>query len=297
MKFRHHSLTVCLTAVLLGTAPLYGFDGGYGSPDPSRYDQGSSAARASSDHGGTGAYGGTASGYNSGGWSRGNDSARDGYDTWRQSGGERWSERDFRPTEQGYGEDRYAAPRSYDERVPEQRRLDETTRAYDGYGQPHDYDAGYGSGYDGRGRVSTRDYGYGEPLYDADPYEDRYSGSYGRGFRTGDADAPVWRHPDDGAGQRSGLPERPRYRFRDDPSLSSGTRGEGTGGYDFRPLTERERERRGRGQPAYPAPRFPERDERYYGRDSGLSEPGAAFGYQPDFGPGSFYDRYYRSGP
>ena len=125
---------------------------------------------------------------------------------------------------------------------------------------------------------------YGDPLYGSP------------GF-----DEPRSREPqpfagDYGYGQPSYEPPvRQRYRFRDDPRFDDKGLAEGNSGYQFRPLTGKELERRGEGydepapsmEPAYP----------YYGESPGVEDQGAAFGYQPDPLPGSFYDRYYRSGP
>lgn len=114
---------------------------------------------------------------------------------------------------------------------------------------------------------------YGRRSYDAQ--DDWYDG-FERSDR-GDWTTPV---------------QRPRYRFRDDPSLERQRRAGDAGGYRFRPLTDKEIERRRDSADVGPFPRS-RREQR---RDSG-SRGGEAFGYEPEPMPGSFYDRYYRSGP
>jgi hypothetical protein len=88
--------------------------------------------------------------------------------------------------------------------------------------------------------------------------------------------------------------ERPRYRFRDDPRFEDKGIAGGGGDYQFRPLTSKERARRSNRQDdRAPAPdAYP-----YYGESPGVGDRGAAFGYQPDPPAGSFYERYFRSGP
>lgn len=101
--------------------------------------------------------------------------------------------------------------------------------------------------------------------------------------RDGGAD---WREP-----QRPSWEQRarPQYRFRDDPELDALTgRGQAPEGYRYRPLTERELERR-RSDQQYPELR--DRDLLPRGPWRSYEDEGTAFGYHPD---GSTYERYYR---
>ena len=90
-------------------------------------------------------------------------------------------------------------------------------------------------------------------------------------------------------------PERPRYRFRDDPDLGQGVGSTGSD-FRFRPLTTKERER-GRGLDDDARFADPDRDRRYRprGNSRGNDDRGTAFGYEPP--PDDFYRRYYRAGP
>jgi hypothetical protein len=268
--------------MIAGSAHAYDGTSGYDRPDPGWYNQGSSAARApdgyfADDRGS--------------GWSGGRsdvDSWRGGAWDNRGDGGQRWSERFPGESARDYRDYGYVEP-GYDTPERGQWRRDGEERFRDRYDSPRDQGFGRPNAAPDAGRPS--DYGYAAPFY-GDDFGER-GDRYGRG-----GDAYGWGQPETGGGERWSSPaDRPRYRFRDDPSLETRGRRDGIEGYDFRPLTKKERERRERSQPAFQEQPFPQREERYFGRDSGFPEPGAAFGYQPDFGAGSFYDRYYRSGP
>jgi hypothetical protein len=123
---------------------------------------------------------------------------------------------------------------------------------------------------------------WSEPAYERSPYpEPSYqAGSDGR-------DHGAW-----------GRAEQPRYRFREDPRLESPGVAGGDSGYQFRPLTDKDLERQASsaapfppGPPSAPPP-APHDAPRPADRDRSQ-----AFGYEPEQAPGSFYERYYRSGP
>lgn len=285
MRFRHAKQGARVAAVLtilVGSAQAYDGATGYDRPDPGWYNQGSSASRAP---------GGYYADDRASGWSSGRtdgDAWRGGDWNSRGDGGQRWSDRGPGEAARDYRDYGYA-DRGYDTPPREQWHRDGEARFRDRYDPPRDQ--GFGQSYAAPDAASPSYYGYAAPFHGDD------FGPRGDGYGPG-GDAYGWRQPEADARERWTRPgERPRYRFRDDPSLETRGRRDGVEGYDFRPLTKKERERRERSQPSFPERQFPEREERYFGRDSGFSEPGAAFGYQPDFGAGSFYDRYYRSGP
>ena len=173
------------------------------------------------------------------------------------------------------------------------------------WGPDLDQDAGYpsrpldGYGYDGYGidqqrrspaqpeRRRPQDV-YGYDGYGIEPQQQRPSppgdgwDTYGM-ERDGGADwlepqPPVWE-------QRT----RPQYRFRGDPELDALTgRGRAPEGYRYRPLTERELERR-RTDQQYPE--LHDRDLLPRGPWRSYEDEGTAFGYHPE---GSAYERYYR---
>jgi len=92
--------------------------------------------------------------------------------------------------------------------------------------------------------------------------------------------------------------QAPYYRFREDPRLQGPKYGSQTGGYRFRPLTDRERERQRTDDTAGAFPPVRRERDRGSDRDREREADGVeAFGYEPDWAPGSFYQRYYRTDP
>ena len=95
-----------------------------------------------------------------------------------------------------------------------------------------------------------------------------------------------------------GRSEQPRYQFREDPRLEQHGIAGRDSGYQFRPLTDRDLERQA--SSAAPFPSGPPSSPRTAPRDGpgpANRDRGEAFGYEPEPAPGSFYERYYRSGP
>ena len=122
----------------------------------------------------------------------------------------------------------------------------------------------------------------------ADRYRYSDSGTSSDGSRRGAYESGTG----DGYDSWSAGAPAPRYRFRDDPRLSFRAQGRDDG-YQFRPLTEKERERRGRqaGAPRFAKPR------RHYEPEPAKRKRTETFGYEPGAPRGSFFERYYRSGP
>ena len=236
------------------------------SPDPGSYRQGSSAPRdydRTSGYGsdyGSGIYGGGGSGAQD---YRRTDSASADYGNGERSD---WYSSDWYADQVGGrwrgGEGSWAAPSG-----PSRQDLEsDYSDADPGYGW-HDYARPSDHA------PANEQPQYGRPQYDVPRYrDDRYDNAYPDQWA-----APV---------------QRPRYRFRNDPSLENRGLAGGASGYRFRPLTDKELERHRESADVAQFPQ-PRRDQR---RDSG-SRGGEAFGYEPDATPGSFYDRYYRSGP
>jgi hypothetical protein len=243
----------------------------YGAPDPGWYNEGSGWSRdrayGGSDYGG--GYGADDYGTGRPSWRAGPDDAFSG--GYPQAG---WSSTyDGYAPEYGYDDDgRYAADRGH-----QRWRRDAAPEPVspDGYGAP--------------------DWAQ-EPLPSRrEPWADAYRPGYDDGDRRGDP----WAAPREELSGRSdpwrAPPARPRYRFRDDPSLEGGVTRSTPGGYRFRPLTEREQGRhRSARDNSGSADAY--RDRQYRPRDD--SDRGTAFGYAPDAPPpDDFYRRYYRSGP
>jgi hypothetical protein len=146
--------------------------------------------------------------------------------------------------------------------------------------------------------------GYGAPDWAQEPLPRQRRASEAPGYWSGDEGYGEAGRPGgrsvyaDGYRDGGRLPDRRRYRFRDDPSLGQHVGG-GTGAdYRFRPLTPKEQERHHSGAQGG---RFADRydDRRYRPRDE--DERGTTFGYAPGRAPvappDDFYRRYYRSGP
>jgi hypothetical protein len=245
----------------------------YGAPDPGWYNQGSGWARDPGDYD-AGSYAQDAYGATDDNW-YGYDS---GYRRRAQPRFEGYEDNDRRPARADY--DTWEA-----DRRPARSRPVEPARdrgkpepiSPNGYGAPDWAQEPI------RPRQEQRDGGYDawreppdyKPGYDTP--RDRYT-----------SERSPWRTP----------PARPRYRFREDPDLDRGASAAGSP-YEFRPLTEKERERRQRA--AEPETRFadPYRDGRYRPRDNRNhteDDDGTAFGYEPPVSD-DFYRRYYRSGP
>ena len=263
---------------ILPITPSSAYDGT--SPDPGSYRQGSSArdygrtSGSSSDYV-SGTYGGPGSDaqtygrtdYGSSDYGS-SDYGSSNYGSSNYGQGQRsdWYSSDWYSDQVGGrwrgGEDSWAAPES----SPRQGLESDYSDSDPGYGwreyaRPGDH------------APANEEPRYERPQYDAPRYrDDRYDNAH----------RDQWAAP----------AERPRYRFRDDPSLKNRGLASGTSGYRFRPLTDKERERH---RDSADVTQFP-RSRRDQGRDSG-SRSGEAFGYEPDATPGSFYDRYYRSGP
>lgn len=248
----------------------------YGAPDPGWYNQGSGWSREPG-YGGSGYDSGyAADDYGTGApsWRAGpDDSSRGGY---RQ--GDRSSTYDRPAPEYGYDDyGREAAGYRERDGIREPWRRDDAPEPVspDGYGAP--------------------DWAQ-EPL---SPRREPWEASYRRGYDDAGRSGDGWRPPPDGLSHRGdpwrAPPARPRYRFRDDPSLERGITGSTPGGFRFRPLTDKEQERhRSFRDDDGLADTY--RDRRYRPRDD--SGRGTAFGYAPDSPPSDdFYRRYYRSGP
>jgi len=250
---------------ILPITPSSAYDGL--SPDPGSYRQGSAARRDDnrtsgyrSDPGGR-TYGGSGSdAQDYGGSNYDNGQSSDWYssDWYADQVGGRWRG----------GEKRWATPES----SPGQGLESDYSDSDPGYGwrkyvPPGDH-----------ARVNEQPR-YERP-HDAAP---RYRGDRDWEGRYDNAHRDQWAAP----------VQRPRYRFRDDPSFKNrGPATSGTNGYRFRPLTDKELERHRDSADVTQLPR----SRRAQGRGSG-SRSGEAFGYEPDVSSGSFYDRYYRSGP
>jgi len=178
-------------------------------------------------------------------------------------------------------------------------------RTGDAWSRDPDRDSGYrrrpqdAYGYDGYGidqqrqGPAPRDRGrpqdsYGYDGYGFEPQQQRLSppGDSWDGYGMEQGGGAGWQEP-----QRPVWEERtrPQYRFRDDPELDALTgRGRAPEGYRYRPLTERELERR-RTDQQYPE--LHDRDLLPRGPWRSYEDEGTAFGYHPD---GSTYERYYR---
>jgi len=245
-------------AILPITSPAYDST----SPDPGWYRQGSSAPR---DYGGTSGYG---SDYDAGTYGSSSSGVRDyGRTDYGNGQGSDWYSSDWYADQVGSrwrgGDDSRAAPSA-----------------------PSRQDSGSDYSYSDPG------YGWREYAPPTDQTRANEPPRYGRP----PADAPRYRddrYDDVYRDQWAAPAAQPRYRFRDDPSLENRGLSGDAGGYRFRPLTDKELERHRDSADVGPFPRS-RRDQR---RDDPASRSGEAFGYEPDAMPGTFYDRYYRSGP
>jgi hypothetical protein len=248
-----------LSALPLGRVSAYD---GYAAPGPGSYLEGS--GRAAGDPR-----------YDSRGSTRPGDYVDDSGSEWYSSD---WFRDQVEPDYRGYGTSRDGYwrddPRSSPR--PEDR--------------PHDYPAAGDYRRDRRREDSWqyRDEPYRDQRYRSDQEHYGYEAPAYRRERLPESDRqPDW----------SGPRRRPQYRFRDDPELQGGRYTGPSTGFRFRPLTEKELQRRRESADRYeyaaPVPmRRRSEPESRTRRDRE-----EAFGYEPDAIPDSFYDRYYRSGP
>lgn len=264
-------MSVSVVVAVLQSSPLPA-DDGYGTPDPSWYNQGSGIPRYDDS---TSPPPGTQGGASGSSWY-----SSDWYPN--QPGGRSGSERGWESAAEwgaGRGADTWSSE------SPARGDLPAAEYA----------DPGYGSDLWRRDQQPTaRDYPayQGQPGIRSDPFADRqgaepYAGPYDDAGRRIERDAGYaqgWRQP----------PARPEYRFREDPRLETPAVGGDASGYQFRPLTERERERH---RESANSAQFAPRDDRRRQRARRTEDRGDAFGYQPDTAPGSFYERYYRTEP
>ncbi len=269
MKFSQTILAWSCLAIL-PTMAVFAYDGSM-APDPGSYRQGSSANRDfggdsrssySSSYDGVGADSRASayvSGSSDGGWDQGGSGDDNQRAEWYSSD---WYDDQLGGSWRG-GQQRLAPPSAP---VP--------PTSSDQYGAADD-DPGYG----------WREYGspsQGVPATEQRHFDRRWNEDLRyRDEGYGSAHRDQWMPP----------VQRPRYRFRDDPDLEHRGVAGNDGGFRFRPLTDKELERRRDSAEGDPFPRS-RRDQR---RDSN-SRSGEAFGYEPDVMPGSFYDRYYGGG-
>ena len=255
-------ISVSGLVAILQSSPLPAYDG-YGTPDPGWYNQGSAMPRYDDSRFQSNETQGAGSGssWYSSDWYADQSGVRRGSEpAWNSGAGwgsDTWSNETPARADTRPG---YADPGYGDDLWSREQRPD--AREYPTYQEP----------------PRTRP----DPFADsrtADPYYDsRSSRERDVGYDQG------WRQP----------PARPEYRFRDDPRLDSPGIGGKELGYQFRPLTERERERH---RESASSSQFTPRDDWRRERARPSDDRGDAFGYQPDSAPGSFYDRYYRTGP